>query len=73
MNLKGNAIVCGTFHTDTFDRSLPSPEACAALESRLPLSRTAGPEEIIGTTSFLASDASAYMAGALLSVDGSAG
>jgi NAD(P)-dependent dehydrogenase (short-subunit alcohol dehydrogenase family) len=67
-----NAIVCGPFHTDTFDRSM-SPAQMEQLASRIPLGRIAGPEEIVGTALFLASDASAYMTGALLNLTGGSG
>jgi NAD(P)-dependent dehydrogenase (short-subunit alcohol dehydrogenase family) len=70
--IRVNAIVCGTFHTDSFDRSVPTPEIEAALAARIPLGRIAGPEEIVGTASFLASDASAYLTGALIQLDGGA-
>jgi NAD(P)-dependent dehydrogenase (short-subunit alcohol dehydrogenase family) len=71
--IRVNAIVCGTFHTDSFDCSIPNPELEKQLSSRIPLGRIAGPDEIVGTALFLASDASAYMTGALLSLDGGAG
>jgi NAD(P)-dependent dehydrogenase (short-subunit alcohol dehydrogenase family) len=68
--IRVNAIVCGPFHTDTFDRSIPTPEIAAGLALRISLGRIAGPEEVVGTALFLASDASAYMTGALLALDG---
>jgi NAD(P)-dependent dehydrogenase (short-subunit alcohol dehydrogenase family) len=69
--IRVNAIVCGPFHTDTFDRGMPPGEA-EQLASRLALGRIAGPEEVAGTAVFLASNASAYMTGALLALDGGA-
>jgi NAD(P)-dependent dehydrogenase (short-subunit alcohol dehydrogenase family) len=69
--IRVNAIVCGPFHTDTFDRGTPPGEA-EQLASRLALGRIAGPEEVAGTAVFLASNASAYMTGALLALDGGA-
>jgi NAD(P)-dependent dehydrogenase (short-subunit alcohol dehydrogenase family) len=71
--IRVNAIVCGPFHTDSFDRSIPTAEIAEAMASRISLRRIAGPEEIVGTALFLASDASAYMTGALLALDGGAG
>jgi NAD(P)-dependent dehydrogenase (short-subunit alcohol dehydrogenase family) len=68
-----NAIVCGPFHTDTFDRSLPTAEAAEAIASRMSLGWIAAPGEVVGTALFLACDASSYMTGALLALDGGSG
>src|SRR6202011_4615639 len=65
-----NAIVCGPFHTDTFDRSLPTAGAAEAIASRMSLGWIAAPGEVVGTALFLACDASSYMTGALLALDG---
>lgn len=70
--IRVNAVICGTFHTDSLERSMPT-SAMQQLAGQLPLGRVADPEEIVGTALFLASDASAYMTGALLSLDGGAG
>jgi NAD(P)-dependent dehydrogenase (short-subunit alcohol dehydrogenase family) len=68
--IRVNAIVCGPFHSDSFDRSIPTSEIEEALRSKLTLGRIAASEEIVGTALFLASEASAYMTGALLALDG---
>jgi NAD(P)-dependent dehydrogenase (short-subunit alcohol dehydrogenase family) len=68
-----NAIVCGPFRTDTFDRSIPTAEAAEAIASRISLGRIASPAEAVGTALFLASELSSYMTGALLALDGGAG
>lgn len=68
--IRVNAIVCGPFHTDTFDRSLPTAEAAKSLASRIALGRVGAADEVVGTALFLASEASSYMTGALLALDG---
>ncbi len=45
----------------------------SAFLSRIPLGRTASPEEIAGVIAFLASDAAGYVTGAVLPVDGGLG
>jgi NAD(P)-dependent dehydrogenase (short-subunit alcohol dehydrogenase family) len=71
--IRVNAIVCGTFHTDSFDRSIPTEHLEHQLAERIPLRRIATPDEIVGTALLLASEASSYMTGALVMLGGGAG
>lgn len=51
-------------------RGSQGPHLVANLEARIPLGRLATPDEYSGAVVFLLSDASAYMTGALLTMDG---
>jgi NAD(P)-dependent dehydrogenase (short-subunit alcohol dehydrogenase family) len=68
--IRVNAIVCGTFHTDSLHTSLPTEDLEAQMASRISLGRIASPDEIVGTALFLASDASSYLTGELILLDG---
>ncbi len=68
--IRVNAIVCGTFHTDSLHASLPSQEMQAQMASNVSLGRIAAAGEIVGTALYLASDASSYLSGALIELDG---
>jgi NAD(P)-dependent dehydrogenase (short-subunit alcohol dehydrogenase family) len=68
--IRVNGIVCGTFHTDSFHKSLPSDEGQAQMASRVSLGRIADADEIVGTALYLASDASSYLNGELILLDG---
>ena len=68
--IRVNAIVCGTFHTDSFHSSMPSEEMRTEMASRISLGRIASPDEIVGTALYLASDASSYLTGGLIELDG---
>jgi NAD(P)-dependent dehydrogenase (short-subunit alcohol dehydrogenase family) len=68
--IRVNAIVCGTFHTDSLHASLPSEELQARMASNVALGRIASPDEIVGTALYLASDASSYLTGELILLDG---
>lgn len=68
--IRVNAIVCGTFHTDSFHVSVPSEEAQAQMASNVALGRIASASEIVGTALYLASDASSYVTGELILLDG---
>jgi NAD(P)-dependent dehydrogenase (short-subunit alcohol dehydrogenase family) len=68
--IRVNSIVCGPFHSESFDRSVPTEELEQLLTSRITLGRIAAADEIVGTALYLASEASAYMTGALLALDG---
>ncbi|MCU1378266.1 MAG: family NAD(P)-dependent oxidoreductase [Acidimicrobiales bacterium] len=68
--IRVNAIECGTFHTDSLHASLPSEELQARMASNVALGRIAAPDEIVGTALYLASDASSYLTGELILLDG---
>ncbi|HEX4245497.1 MAG TPA: SDR family oxidoreductase [Acidimicrobiales bacterium] len=68
--IRVNAIVCGTFHTDSFHHSVPSDSAQAEMASRVSLGRIASADEVVGTALFLASEASSYLTGDLIVLDG---
>jgi len=68
--IRVNAIVCGTFHTDSLHASLPTPELQAQMAGHVALGRIASAEEMVGTALFLASDASSYLSGELILLDG---
>jgi NAD(P)-dependent dehydrogenase (short-subunit alcohol dehydrogenase family) len=67
-----NAIAPGYVETD-FNRAFFATEAGKALISRIPLKRLAQSEDLDGALLFLASPASAYVTGAVISVDGGHG
>jgi len=68
--IRVNAIVCGTFHTDSLHRSMPSEDVQAQMAARVSLGRIAQADEIVGTALYLASDASSYLTGELILLDG---
>ena len=68
--IRVNAIVCGTFHTDSFHVSMPTAEMQAEMASRVALRRVGAADEIVGTALFLASPASSYLTGELIVLDG---
>jgi NAD(P)-dependent dehydrogenase (short-subunit alcohol dehydrogenase family) len=68
--IRVNGIVCGVFHTDSFHSSAPSEEMQDQMAERVSLGRIAAPEEIVGTALYLASDASSYLTGELIMLDG---
>ena len=68
--IRVNAIICGTFHTDSLHASLPSEEMRAQMAANVALGRIASADEIVGTALYLASDASSYLTGELIVLDG---
>jgi NAD(P)-dependent dehydrogenase (short-subunit alcohol dehydrogenase family) len=68
--IRVNCIVCGTFKTDSFLSGYPTAAALEGIANRVWLGRVAEPDEIVGTALYLASDASAYLTGQLITLDG---
>src|SRR6185503_439106 len=67
-----NAIAPGYVETD-FNRDFLRTEAGQRLIARIPMKRIAQSEDLDGALLFLASPASAYVTGAVISVDGGHG
>ena len=67
--IRVNAIVCGAFHTDSFHHGAP-PDMQERIAAGVSLRRIASADEIVGTALFLASEASSYLSGELLVLDG---
>ena len=68
--IRVNAIGPGYVRTEMTARTLDMPETCATIRAKTPLGRPATPEEIAGAAIFLASNASSYVTGHVLMVDG---
>jgi NAD(P)-dependent dehydrogenase (short-subunit alcohol dehydrogenase family) len=65
-----NALAPGPFGTEMNRPLLNNPAAYQAFVARIPLGRWGEPHELAGPILFLASEASNYMTGAVLTVDG---
>jgi NAD(P)-dependent dehydrogenase (short-subunit alcohol dehydrogenase family) len=65
-----NALCPGPFVTEINAPLLKDPQLRASFESRIPLGRWGDPKELQGAALFLASEASSFMTGAELFVDG---
>jgi gluconate 5-dehydrogenase len=66
-----NAIAPGTFLTDANRRWFSQrPELKGDIEATVPMGRLGDPQEIAGLALYLASDASSYMTGSLVVIDG---
>ena len=70
--LRVNAIAPGFIVTDIVAKTLADPARVAHITARIPCGRFGKVEDIVGPAIFLASDASDYMTGQTLSVDGGA-
>ena len=68
--IRANALVPGPVETAMIAANLASEEGRAMSVARIPLGRLADPSEIAYATLYLASDASSYVTGAHLVVDG---
>ncbi|RXJ04355.1 SDR family oxidoreductase [Anaerobacillus alkaliphilus] len=69
-NIQTNAIGPGYFKTDLTEHLVNDPEFDRWVKSEVPLQRWGMPEELIGTAIYLASDASNYINGHTIYVDG---
>lgn len=67
--IRVNAIAPGYFESD-MTRDYLASDAGRAMAARIPLGRTGAADELDGALLLLASDASAYMTGAVITVDG---
>jgi NAD(P)-dependent dehydrogenase (short-subunit alcohol dehydrogenase family) len=68
--IRVNAIGPGWFRTEMTQRRFEDKKRSSQTISRIPLGRTGDPEELGGVAVFLASDASSYVTGQTIVVDG---
>jgi dehydrogenase/reductase SDR family protein 4 len=69
-NIRVNAIAPGLVKTRFSEALWGNPDIAQAVMVRTPLRRVAEPDEMVGAVIFLASDASSYVTGDVLVVDG---
>jgi NAD(P)-dependent dehydrogenase (short-subunit alcohol dehydrogenase family) len=68
--IRANAIAPGMVKTEINQASRSNPEELKRIESAIPLGRIAETDDLVGAALFLASDASRYITGQTLLVDG---
>ncbi len=69
-NIQVNGIAPGYFRTDNTQKLQDDPQHSVAILKRIPAERWGAPEDLAGAVVFLASAASNYVSGTLLTVDG---
>jgi NAD(P)-dependent dehydrogenase (short-subunit alcohol dehydrogenase family) len=69
-NIRVNAIAPGFFRTPLNQAYLDSEAYMKPIVDKIPLERVGEPPEIVGTVIYLASDASRFMTGSALIIDG---
>jgi NAD(P)-dependent dehydrogenase (short-subunit alcohol dehydrogenase family) len=69
-DIQVNAIAPGYFATHLTEKTLSDPQRSAAVLSHIPANRWGWPADLMGACVFLASDASNYVNGSVLTVDG---
>ncbi len=69
-HIRVNAIAPGFFRTAMNEAMLRSEEYLKPILAKAPLGRAGEPEEIIGTVVYLASDASRFVTGSVVVIDG---
>jgi tropinone reductase I len=70
LNIRVNAVAPWLTRTELTDKALDNPDFMKRVVERTPMGRIANIEEIAATMVFLALDASSYMTGQCLTVDG---
>lgn len=68
--IRVNAVAPGAILTEALDVVAANPDLKAAMEAGTPLRRLGDPDDIAAAVLYLASDASSYMTGQVLAVDG---
>lgn len=69
-NFRLNAICPGFIDTDMTNMLKDKPHLLEQLNNRIPMKRIGKPEELLGAAIYLASDASSYMTGQVMIIDG---
>ncbi len=69
-NIRVNAIAPGMIETPMMDTVKSDPKMMEAMLAKVPMHRVGKPEEVSNLVLFLASDASSYMTGSTVVVDG---
>ncbi|MGP8485990.1 SDR family NAD(P)-dependent oxidoreductase [Paraburkholderia fungorum] len=70
LNIRVNGIGPGYFRTRMTESFYQNTDWCTRMLDKIPMARFGEPDDLIGAAVFLASDASAYITGQVLYVDG---
>ena len=69
-NIRVNAVSPGAIETPMMDSAKQDPKMLEGIMARIPMRRIGKPEEVSDLVLFLASDASSYMTGSTVVIDG---